>query len=153
MLTRGNYVFWSNGSGVYDIVNLNETTLDPVKGIMNIFTMLDNESVIFINIKKIIADLSDTHDCFSKDLMLSQSKTADAIKIIKDLFKDDNVKEITIRANANGSPTAWIKRQMKIEDLENEIRGLRKKGNHYDLVIKTRDGNIQYFEHTDLVKL
>jgi hypothetical protein len=153
ILTRGNYVFWCNGSGMYDIVNLNETTLDPVKGIMDFYTMLDNESVIFINIKKIIADLSDTHECFSKDQLLSKSKSVDAIKIIKDLFKDNDVKEITIRTNENGSQTAWIKRHMKIEELEKEIRLLTKKGSHCDIAIKTRDGNIQYFEHTELVKL
>lgn len=152
-LTRGNLVFWGNGKDQYDLIDLNKITKDPIKGIMDFHKILSNETVFFVNIKKIIADLSNTHDHFSKELRLSQMISDDSVTILRDLFRDDAVREVTIRVNDKGRHTAWVRREMKIDELENELRGLQKKGTYCDLVIKTRDGNVQYFEHTEIIKL
>ncbi len=66
---------------------------------------------------------------------------------------DNNVKEVTIRISENGVATASIKKDMDLAEMQKEIYDLRKKGNFKDVIIKTRDGNIQYFEQIELVKL
>ena len=42
---------------------------------------------------------------------------------------------------------------MKLPDLKKEINTLTKKGTFKDVILRTRDGNMQYFEKTDLTKL
>ncbi len=153
MLTRGNYVFIGMGNDRYDLINLNEMLANPTIGILDIHKILSNESVFFINMKKIVADLSSTHNHFANDTRLGRSISMDAVDKIKEIFMIGNVSEVTIKVNDNGTKTAHVKRKMKIEDLEKEVRHLMKKGNYCDVVIKTRDGNVQYFEHTEIVKL
>ena len=153
MLTRGNYVFIGMGNDRYDMINLNEILADPLIGIMDIHKILSSETVFFINLKKIVADLSNTHNYFNNETRIGRNFSMDAVDKIKEIFMIDNVSEVTIKVNDSGTKTAHVKRKMKIENLEKEVRRLMKKGNYCDLVIKTRDGNVQYFEHTEIVKL
>jgi hypothetical protein len=153
MLSRRNYVLYADGHGKFDILDLNQLVADPIAGIMDFNMLLNTDSVVFVNIKKIIADLSGTNEHFSKDLQLGQIMSDSSVKSLKELFKDGQVKEVTIRVNENGRPLASIKREMKLKDLKGQLKDLRKKGNFCDMVIKTRDGHLQYFEHTEIVKL
>ena len=153
ILTRGNYVFIGMGNDQYDMFNLNEILANPTIGLMDVHKILSSESVFFINIKKIVADLSSTHNYFAEDTRLGRSMSVDAVDKIKEIFKMDNVSEVTIKVNDNGKKTAFVKRKMKVEDLEKELRRLKKKGSFCDVVVKTRDGVVQYFEHTEIFKL
>ena len=153
MLTRSNYVLYADGHGNLDVVDLNQLMADPIAGVMDFHRLLNTDSVVFVNIKKIIADLSGTHELFSKELQLGQTLSDSSVTALKELFKDGQVKEVTIRVNESGRPLALVKREMKIDDLKKELKDIREKGNYCDLVIKTRDGQVQYFEHTEIVKL
>ena len=153
MLSRSNYVLCADGKGKFDVVDLNQLTNDPIIGVMDFHRLLNTDSVVFVNIKKIIADLSGTHEHFSKELNLGQILSDSSVNALKDLFRDGKVKEVTFRVNEVGRPLVWIKREMKMEDLKKELKDMSKKGNYCDLVIKTRDGQVQYFEHTEIVKL
>lgn len=153
MLTRGNYVFIGMGNDRYDMLDLNDILMNPTIGIMDIHKILSSESIFFINLKKIVADLSNTHNYFTNETRIGRNMSMDAVDKIKEIFMIGNVSEVTIKVNDSGTKTAYVKRKMKIEDLEKEVRRLMKKGNYCDLVIKTRDGNVQYFEHTEIVKL
>ncbi|MBL7684405.1 MAG: hypothetical protein JNK00_13710 [Flavipsychrobacter sp.] len=153
MLTRGNYVFYANGKGKFDIVNLNQLIVDPIAGVMDFMDLLNTESVVFVNIKKIIADLSGTHTYFSNPMPLNHRLSEDSVNQLKTMFQDGQVKEVTLRVSENGRPLIWIKRAMKIEELEKEVRSIRKKGKYCDLAVKTRNGEVQYFEQTEILKL
>ena len=72
---------------------------------------------------------------------------------LKNLFLNNQIDEITIRVNQSGRPTVKIKKYKSFDQLKKEVEGLKKKGTFKDMLIKTRDGNIQYFEQIELVKL
>ena len=76
-----------------------------------------------------------------------------SVDFLKGLFKDGQVREVILRVNETGRPLAIIKRKMSMADLEKQVREVRKKGNYFDILIKTRDGDVKYFEHTEIIKL
>jgi len=153
MLSKSNYLFYADGDGKFDVIDLNHLMCDPIEGMMEFHKLLNTKSVVFVNIRKIIADLSGTHEHFSRDLHFGQMLSDASVNTLRALFKDGQVKEVVIRVNENGRPLAWIKRELGMDELEKEVRKIRKRGNFCDLVVKTRDGKVQYFEHTEIVKL
>jgi hypothetical protein len=75
------------------------------------------------------------------------------VQYIKKLFLDNQVKEVTIRVTENERPTVFLTRAMELSELQKEVYALRKKGSFRDIIVKTRNGNVQYFEKTDIIKL
>lgn len=153
MLTRGNYVIVGIGIDKYEIINLNDILVDPKTGLLDVYNLLSNENTFFISIKKIVADLSNTHNHFDTGTRLGQMMSIGAVEKINELFMSNAVKEVTIKVDNNGTKTVYVKRNIGKEDFEKEVRRITKKGNYCDVMIKTRDGNVQYFEHTEIVKL
>jgi hypothetical protein len=153
ILTRGNYVFVGMGNESYEVINLNDFLSEPTISILDVYNMLSDETKFFINIKKIVADLSDTHNHFINSTRLGQCMALGALDKLKELFENGDVKEVIIKINDNGTKSLQVKKIGIMEDLYKELRRLRKKGNYGDLLIKTRDGNTQYFEHKEIIKL
>jgi len=153
MLSKKHYMLYMDSHGKFDVLDLDTPLRDPIVGVMEIYKLLSQETVLFVNIRTIIADLSGTHEHFSQNLRLGQMMSDSSVEILKDQFRDGQVKEVTIRVNEEGRPLAIIRSKMDIKDLEKQVRRLRKQGNYCDLVVKTRDGHIKYFEHTEIIKL
>lgn len=153
MLSKKHYMLYLDSQGKFDVVDLDALLKDPVLGVMDFHKLLSHKSTLFVNIRKIIADLSGTNEHFSRELNLGQVMSDSSVDILKGLFKEGQVREVIIRVNEKGRPLAIIKREMDIVDLEKQVRNARKKGNYFDLLVKTRDGDVKYFEHTEIVKL
>jgi hypothetical protein len=153
MLSKKNYILYLDGNKNFEVMDLDDLLKDPVLGVMEFHKLLGKESVAFVNIRKIIADLSGTHEHFSKTMNLGQLMSDSSVKFLRELFKDGQVREVVIRVNETGRPLVIIKREMSILELENQVRKARKKGSYFDLLVKTRDGDIKYFEQTEIIKL
>ncbi|MBI3137605.1 MAG: hypothetical protein HYZ15_03365 [Sphingobacteriales bacterium] len=153
MLSRNNFLLYIDGKGHFDVVDLNKVFSDPVAGVAEFHQLLNSESVVFINIKKIIADLSDSHEYFSKKPHFGHKMAETSVNLLRQFFLDDRVKEVSMRISEKGRPNVWITREMQLNDLEKEFRLQSKKGKFCDLVVKMRDGKVQYFEHTEILKL
>jgi hypothetical protein len=153
MLSKKHYMLYIDSSGKIDLIDLDILIKDPLLGVMDFHKLLSNKSALFVNIRKIIADLSGTHEHFSKELNFGQIMSDSSVDFLKGLFKDGQVREVILRVNETGRPLAIIKRKMSMADLEKQVREVRKKGNYFDILIKTRDGDVKYFEHTEIIKL
>lgn len=153
MLSKRHFLLYLDSKGKIDAIDLDEILKDPVMGVMNFHNLLSQESSLFVNIRKIIAELSGTHEHFSKNLNIGQMMSDSSVSFLRDLFKDGQVKEVTFRVSETGRPLVIIRKEMSMEDLEKEVRKVRKKGNYFDLLVKTRDGDVKYFEHTEIIKL
>ncbi len=153
ILTRSNYCIYIDSNGKIDALELNALLNDPIENLQSLFDQLSNNTVVFVNLKKIIADLSGTHEHFSKNLGFGTLMSENSVSSLKNLFLSNQIDEITIRVNQSGRPTVRIKKYKSFDQLKKEVEGLKKKGTFKDMLIKTRDGNIQYFEQIELVKL
>jgi len=74
-----------------------------------------------------------------------------SINIIKKLFNDDAIQKITFRLNDKKMPIVEVTKRLDFAELYNKVHYLKKKGTFLDMQIKTRDGNIQLFEVTELI--
>jgi len=151
-MTRANHSLVITANGKIDVIDLNLLIGDSLTEIPKLHTFLSDNTIACVNVRKVILELSGTHEYFSKTeigAMVSEK----SVNALRNLFLDNNVKEVTIRISENGVATASIKKDMDLAEMQKEIYDLRKKGNFKDVIIKTRDGNIQYFEQTELVKL
>ena len=69
------------------------------------------------------------------------------------VLRENNVEEVTIRTSKGGRPVVHLTREMNFDDMDREIRKLTKKGTFRDIIIKSRDGRLKYFERTEVIKL
>ena len=153
MLTRSNYCLYIDSTGRIDAFDLNQLMNDTISQLPKLFDNLSNQSVVMVNMKKIVADISGTHDYFTKTLQLDTLISEKSVQYLKQLFLDNQVKEVTIRVTENERPTVFLTRAMELSELQKEVYALRKKGSFRDIIVKTRNGNVQYFEKTDIIKL
>jgi hypothetical protein len=153
MLSKRHFILYLDGKGMFDVIDLDEVLKDPIEGVMNFHNLLSKQSALFVNIRKIIADLSGTNEHFSKKMNFGQMLSDSSVSLLRDQFKDGQIKEVTLRVGEKGRPLVVIKREMSMEDLEREVRKVRKKGNYSDVLVKSRDGNVIYFEHSEILKL
>ena len=152
IMTRANHSLVITTDGKIEVIDLNLLVRDSISELPKLHTFLSDNTIACVNVRKVILELSGTHEHFSKTdigTMVSEK----SVNALRKLFLDNNVKEVTIRISENGVATASIKKDMDLAEMQKEIYDLRKKGNFKDVIIKTRDGNIQYFEQIELVKL
>ena len=74
------------------------------------------------------------------------------MNIIKKMFNDNTIQKITFRLNDKKTPIIEVTRRLDFLEFYNKINYLQKKGTFLDMQIKTRDGNVQLFEVTELIK-
>ena len=119
----------------------------------NFFNAISNTSMAIVNMTNVIANVSKATDIFDKHLPLARILSSDTVEYMRRLLADNKIKEITIRKPDNGDIILSVKRNMDITMLRQQIREISNKGVYRDIQIKTRDGNVQYLEITDLIKL
>ena len=73
------------------------------------------------------------------------------INIIKKMFNDDAIQKITFRLNDKRMPIVEVTKRLDFAEFYNKVHYLKKKGTFLDMQIKTRDGNVQLFEVTELI--
>jgi hypothetical protein len=112
---------------------------------------LFNGSFISINLYNIIYKVINDNELFSlnEDILEIQESS---INIIKKLFKDDKIQKITFRLNDKKTPIMEVTKRLDFTEFYNKVHYLQKKGTFLDMQIKTRDGNVQLFEVTELIK-
>ena len=150
-MKRANMYLYFDSTGKTECIDMNEYT--NLIDFHKIFDLITEESVVLINIRKVITEIIGSEEDFEKKSTLLNLISEPSMDLLKNLFIENNVKEVTIRVTENGRPIVSTKKEMEISELKKEINTLSKKGIFKDVIIKTRDGNIQYFEQTELVKL
>jgi len=152
ILTRGNLSLVITGKGKIETIDLNSILNDSIAELPTFYKFLSENTIAAVNVRKIIVDLSGTHKYF-KDTELQAQISQNSVDVIRNLFLENQVKEVTIRISEKGELKVALKSWVDLADFQKEIYKLRKKGQFEDVMIKTRDGNIQYFEKTELLKL
>jgi hypothetical protein len=153
ILQKANYVLHFNGKKNFGVIDLDQTVSDSLKGTHDIKILLETSSTVFVNITKLITETTRTHEYFSKNTSFQGKISSFSIDYLKKLFQDNDVEEVTIRANKEGNPVIYVKRQMSFDEMEKQIRKLSKRGTFRDVLIKSRNGNLKYFELTEIVQL
>lgn len=156
VLNRHNICLCLNSDGKIEIYELGrmlaEGRMAEAEGFPSWYHLLNERSMVLVNLTKIIKEISQTHQLFEieKDqLILRQSAEA----LIKRLFTDKHIVEVTIRMTNREEPLVYIKRQLTFKELNQKINDLQRKGVFRDMTIKSRDGKVQYFESIDIIKL
>lgn len=103
--------------------------------------------------RKVVSDISQTHEYFSKKTEILHRISESSIEHLRKQFDENGVHEVTIRSNPKGRPTVYVTRQMNFSEMGKAIADLKKSGTFSDIVIKSRDGRIKHFEVTELIKL
>ncbi len=152
MMTRANHSLVITTDGKIDVIDLNLLVRDSISELPKLHTFLSDNTIACVNVRKVILELSGTHEHFSKT-EIGAMVSENSVNALRNLFLCNNVKEVTIRMSENGVVSASIKKDIDLAEMQKAIYDLRKKGNFKDVIIKTRDGNIQYFEQIELVKL
>ena len=112
---------------------------------------LFNGSFISISLYNIIYQVIDDNELFSLNEGVLEIKES-SINIIKKLFNDDKIQKITFRLNDKKTPIMEVTKRLDFTEFYNKVHYLQKKGTFLDMQIKTRDGNVQLFEVTELIK-
>jgi hypothetical protein len=112
---------------------------------------LFNGSFISISLQSIIYKVINDNEIFCLNEGILEIKES-SINIIKKLFNDDKIQKITFRLNNKKNPIIEVTRRLNFLEFYNKINYLQKKGTLLDVQIKTRDGNVQLFEVTELIK-
>jgi hypothetical protein len=109
-----------------------------------------NESFISVSLYNIIYKVINDNELFSLNEGVLEIKES-SINIIKKLFNDDAIQKITFRLNDKKMPIVEVTKRLDFAEFYNKVHYLKKKGTFLDMQIKTRDGNIQLFEVTELI--
>ena len=112
---------------------------------------LFNGSFISISLYNIIYKVINDNEIFSLNEGVLEIKES-SINIIKKLFNDDKIQKITFRLNDKKTPIMEVTKRLDFTEFYNKVHYLQKKGTFLDMQIKTRDGNVQLFEVTELIK-
>ena len=110
-----------------------------------------NESFISVSLYNIIYKVINDNDLFNLNDGVLEIKEA-SINIIKKMFNDDAIQKITFRLNDKRMPIVEVTKRLDFAEFYNKVHYLKKKGTFLDMQIKTRDGNVQLFEVTELIK-
>ncbi len=153
ILQRANYVLVFDGDKNFDLIDVEKIQADPLMGFEDMIKLLNKPNSVLINISAIIKEISKTHDHFSNKPDLAQKISESSIQLLKKQFEENNVEEVTIRTSKGGRPVVHLTREMNFDDMDREIRKLTKKGTFRDIIIKSRDGRLKYFERTEVIKL
>ena len=111
---------------------------------------LFNGSFISISLSNIIYKVINDNELFSLNEGVFEIKEY-SINIIKKLFNDDKIQKITFRLNDKKTPIMEVTKRLDFTEFYNKVHYLKKKGTFLDMQIKTRDGNVQLFEVTELI--
>ena len=109
-----------------------------------------NESFISVSLYNIIYKVINDNDLFNLNEGVLEIKEA-SINIIKKMFNDDAIQKITFRLNDKRMPIVEVTKRLEFAEFYNKVHYLKKKGTFLDMQIKTRDGNVQLFEVTELI--
>lgn len=153
IMTRSNYILVIDAEKHVEVLDLNYLMNNSSTELPKIYDKLSDSTCVFVNIRKIVTDISGTEEIFRKTPTIATVISEKSISVLKQLFSDNRVKEVTIRVNKNGQPTVLVKKEMELAELQKQIHTLNKKGTFKDIIVKTRDGNVQYFEQTEILKL
>lgn len=153
IMQRMNLALFIDASGNVQATDLNTLLTNPQEALSDFVQYLSNNSLAIVNVRKIVMDISESHAYFSQDLKIGSLLSEHSVSALKKLLLDNDISELTIRVTENGRPMVYIKKTMPIEELQREVYALTKKGSFKDLVVKTRDGKIRYFEKTELMQL
>lgn len=151
--TRANWSLYIDEHTRIGMIDLNNLLQDPIAEVQALHTLLSEHTVAMVNLRKLIIRLTDSHEYFGNDLQMALVISENSVRVLQDLFSKNKVKEITFRMGDKGRPVIFAKRQISLDEFETELRKIRKKGNFSDVLVKTRDGQIQHFEKTELFKL
>ncbi len=148
MLTRKNTCLHVSADGkvaAFEVDNI-MNHLDPSVVLNELF----NGSFISISLCNIIIKVIDDNELFSLNEGVLEIKVS-SINIIKKMFNDDKIQKITFRLNDKRTPIMEVTKRLDFAEFYNKIHYLKKKGTFLDMQIKTRDGNVQLFEVTELI--
>ena len=149
LLTRKNTCLHVTSGGKVDAFEVSNL-LDKIDH-NTIINELFNGSFISISLHNIIYKVINNNELFS----LNEGKLEireSSMNIIKKMFNDNTIQKITFRLNDKKTPIIEVTRRLDFLEFYNKINYLQKKGTFLDMQIKTRDGNIQLFEVTELIK-
>jgi len=153
IIQRANYVLVFDGEKNFDLLDVEKIQADPLMGFEDLIKLLNKPNSVLINIRSIIMEISKTHEYFSSKPDFSQKISESSVQLLKKQFAENNVEEVTIRTSKDGRPVVHLSRPMNFDDLDREIRKLTKKGTFRDIIIKSRDGRLKYFERTEVIRL
>jgi hypothetical protein len=118
----------------------------------NWYKLLNMRSCVIVNLTNIISEITQTHEIFKVEQnKISFKRTAESL--IRELFNEKNIIEVTIRLTNKEEPLLLVKRELSYRELHQKVNSLQKRGVFRDISIKTRDGNVSRFESIDLIKL
>jgi len=153
ILTRSNYALVIDAEKKIEVYDLNKLLSDTITELPIIYDKLSDSTCVFVNIRKIVSELSNNQEIFRKTPAIASEMSANSVSALKHLFSENSVKEVTIRVNKNNQPIVLVTKEMELSELQKQVRSLNKKGTFKDIIVKTRDGNVQYFEQTEIFKL
>ncbi len=149
LLTRENTCIYFNSRGKIDAFTY-KTEIDLINQPLS--KIFSEGSVISICITDIINQIINDSSVFSiteTELLIHESAT----KIIKQIFEEGNIEEISIRLAGDKKPIITISKKLDYSELYQQIYYLQKKGTFMDMSIKTIDGKVQYFETKEKIKM
>lgn len=153
ILEKANYALYFDENKSFQVLDIDEIETDSLKGAYQIKDLLNQHTIVFVNIRKIVADMSDMNEFFATKTVIPSIISKSAIDILKKLFEENGVKEVTIRTNKEGRPTVYVTRRMNYKEMSKIIADLKKSGTFSDVIVKTRNGKVKIFELTELIKI
>jgi hypothetical protein len=149
LLTRVNTCIYIDSRGKIDAYTFkSEIDLNN----QELAKLFSEGSVISISLSDIIKQIINDSSVFSlteTELLIHESAT----KIIKQIFDEGNIEEISIRLSGDKTPIISITKKLAYSEFYQQIYYLQKKGTFMDMSIKTVDGKIQYFETKEKIKM
>jgi len=148
LLTRKNTILHLSAGGKVEAFEVHDI-IDPSDSFERLYKFF-NESFISVSLYNIIYKVINDNDLFNLNDGVLEIKES-SINIIKKLFNDDAIQKITFRLNDKRMPIVEVTKRLDFAEFYNKVHYLKKKGTFLDMQIKTRDGNIQLFEVTELI--
>jgi len=148
LLTRKNTILHLSAGGKVEAFEVHDI-IDPSDSFERLNKFF-NESFISVSLYNIIYKVINDNDLFNLNDGVLEIKES-SINIIKKLFNDDAIQKITFRLNDKRIPIVEVTKRLDFAEFYNKVHYLKKKGTFLDMQIKTRDGNIQLFEVTELI--
>jgi hypothetical protein len=148
LLTRKNTCLQVSSGGKVDTFEVSQI-IDNIDHNIKL-NELFNGSFISISLYNIIYKVINNNELFS----LSEGKLEireSSMNIIKKMFIDNTIQKITFRLNDKKTPIIEVTKSLDFLEFYNKIKYLQKKGAFLDMQIKTKDGNVQHFEVTELI--
>ena len=148
LLTRKNTILHVSAGGKVAAFEV-EALMGLIDSEVKLYDLF-NGSFISISLYNIIYKVFNDNELFSLNEGVLEIKES-SINIIKKLFNDDKIQKITFRLNDKKTPIMEVTKRLDFTEFYNKVHYLQKKGTFLDMQIKTRDGNVQLFEVTELI--